>query len=115
MRRYLPTVYVLVGFALTVTTCLYVGHDPQPQPTPCTCSQLRETPATYAGKKVRVDLKGAFRGEGGVVWYHAVPGSPSVVLTFDGPVPDPLPASVVGYCRGPVHGGPVRVTGCRPD
>ena len=103
-----------VGFALAAGTCLLHAPRPDQQPVPCTCRDLHERPGDYAGRAVRVDLAGAMPADGGAVWYAEVPGGPAVSFSFaDPPPPDPLPGFVVGYCRAPVGGGPVRVVGCR--
>jgi hypothetical protein len=115
MSRYLPPVFIVIGFGLAVGACLLGSHSPAPASVPCTCRQLHSDPGAYAGKVVRVGTAGTEVLGGQLVWRPVSPGEPAVVFTFTaGRIPDPLPREVVGYCRAPIAGGPVRVTECRP-
>jgi hypothetical protein len=107
----------LVGFALAIGALAWLfygsGDDAIP-PTPCTCRELADHPTAYAGKVVRVSTAGVQVEGKSLVWRHASHLPPAVVLRFEGKAPDPVPAHLVGSCRGPLPGGPVVVANCRP-
>jgi len=107
----------LLGFV--VCLCLAGWHylrdgPPQPAPVAATCRELADSPAMYAGKRVRVPTDHCVRDTAKtVVWRRLTHEEPAVVLRFPGPFGEPLPSHLTGTCHAPHAGGPVTVSDCR--
>lgn len=115
MTRYLPPVLMVAGFALAFGACFLGDRGSEPPPVACSCRQLHDNPAAYAGRRVRVSTRGAEVSGGRLVWRPTSASDPAVAFDFAaGKIPDPLPTELVGDCHAPLRGGPVRVVDCRP-
>lgn len=111
---FLAIAFLLFAFLFAMIVAASKKGATETPPTPATPRQLAADPELYEGRRVLLTTS-AFQVEEGrkeLAFRPAVPGKPTVVIRFPGPVPDPVPTRVSGV---PAGRDPVVVTDIRPE